>query len=171
MFNNSDEETYDWSGVVDQNNLVNAGIYSEGTWVKEPVVVEFGTAVSDIGNIMFDACPTLNRVVIPDTVTHIGTYAFNLCPLLESVNLPSSVEWLGEGAFYGCTDLSDLVVPYTVKTIGQNAFHNIIDVTFQGRTSAQIQVMANYPWGLVGRAKSDMEEVHSTTVKNIVSLT
>ena len=78
---------------------------------------------------MFLWCINLTTIVIPNSVTTIGEYAFRYCMYLPTVTIPSSVVSIGHGAFYEHLD-------------------RLTNVTFQGKTLAQVQQMTNYPWGI-----------------------
>lgn len=58
--------------------------------------------------------PTLEEVVLPDTVTTISQRAFYNCAKLRTVEIPASVASIGGGAFAGCTSLSETLVIHAV---------------------------------------------------------
>lgn len=72
----------------------------------------------------------LTGVEIPTTVTTIGAWAFSGAEGLTDIEIPSSVSRIGSDAFFGC--------------------HMLSSVMFKGKTLAEVQTMANYPWGIRG---------------------
>lgn len=86
-----------------------------------------GTNVTSIGNSALFMGP-VEKVVIPNTVTYIDDYAFNGCSQLTSMTIPASVTGIGLNQFDYCTKLKN--------------------ITFEGKTMAQVQGMTNYPFDL-----------------------
>ena len=70
----------------------------------------------------------ITQADIGNTVTRIDENAFDYCTTLTSVMIPNSVTIIENDAFRGCSGLTS--------------------VTFQGKTLAQVQAMARYPWGI-----------------------
>ena len=60
--------------------------------------------------------------VIPDGVTEIGNMAFSGCTSLESIIIPESVTEIGIEAFYGCSSLKKISLPKKVK-LGYDVFY------------------------------------------------
>ncbi len=48
---------------------------------------------------MFDSCPKLKEVTVPEGVTSINRYAFVRCGI-ETIHLPTTLDTIGEGCFY-----------------------------------------------------------------------
>ena len=105
------------------------------------------------------AIKDMDLLAIPDSVTSIGNYAFNNNGAL-SVVIGDGVTTIGEYAFYYNKGFSDpgmrtttIVVGSSVTSIGQNCFKEadgnstLTSIMFKGKTIAQVQAMANYPWG------------------------
>ena len=72
---------------------------------------------SVIGPRAFRGCASIQRVVIPGTVTEIadGAFAFKGCGALVSFEIPGSVTVIGSGAFDGCTSLESVSVPESAQ--------------------------------------------------------
>ena len=70
----------------------------------------------------FYSCYTLNKVVLPDTLTSIGDYAFYGCKNLRTVEMPESVTAIGARAFSMCRNLQEFAVPTGIGSIGDSAF-------------------------------------------------
>ena len=73
--------------------------------------------------------PTLERIVIPDSVTSIGTHAFLNCVGLKSITIPDSVTSIGDSAFYLCRSLTSVTIGNGVTSIGNFAFYNCTRLT------------------------------------------
>ena len=85
------------------------------------VVITGGT---NIGNLAFYKCTSLESVTIPHSVTSIDESAFNSCASLQSVTFGenSQLASIGGGAFSNCISLTSITIPDTVTSIGSYAF-------------------------------------------------
>ena len=151
-FTDGTSQEYDWSGEINQQTMVDAGLYNRSSWkwIKNPQIVEIGTNVTSIGNYTFSDCSGLTSVMITDSVTSIGTSAFSGSGLIN-VTIPSSVTSIGNSTFQYCYSLINMTIHDGVTNIGANAFDscsNLTSFTFSGKDKATIQGMANYSWGL-----------------------
>ena len=175
-FSDGSSDTYEWSGEIDQQTMVDAGLYddNEWTWIKQPVTVDIGNSVTNIGQEAFNICDTLTSVTIPNSVTNIGSSAFYNCSGLMNVTISNSVKSIGYLAFGFCSGLTNVTIPDSVMSIGERAFRvcdgltsvtigngvtnigpsafsdctSLTSVTFLGKTLEQVQAMDNYPWGI-----------------------
>ena len=175
-FTNGDSKEYDWSGEINRQTIIDAGIYdgNEYTWVKEPQTIEIGTQVTCISDRAFSTCTRLTSLTIPSSVTSISDQAFGGCSGLTSLTISESVTSIGEYAFGGCSGLTSLTISEGVTSIGSGAFSscsgltsvtipssvtsigdwalgecsNLINVTFSGKDNKTVKNMANYSWGL-----------------------
>lgn len=95
---------------------------------KQPVSVKLGNSVTSLLGGAFDERYSLTSVTIPNSMKSIEERAFSNCYGLTSVTIPNSVTSIGDSAFNYCSGLTS--------------------VTFIGKTLAQVQAMANYPWGI-----------------------
>lgn len=146
-FTDNTSEEYEWSGEITRQNIVDAGLWDvdHGGWIREPLSIKVGTAVTRLGNYAFANAHYLTSIDIPSTVTSIGVFClydcsamtsitipysmkvigndtFGLCSSLTSVTIPNSVESIGAAAFENCTSLSTLLIPDSVTSIGARAF-------------------------------------------------
>lgn len=158
---------YDIDGTLLQNALDISG--------KNIIEVKIGNAVTAIGAHCFDSYKQLVNVYIPNSVTTIDRYAFIECDNLTGLLIPESVTTIGDYAFYSCESLtSELIIPDSVTSIGIEAFvtthcpkfvigsgvtnigahaflgngGRIKEMTFKGKTLAEVQSMTNYPWSI-----------------------
>ena len=121
-FADGTQEAYDWSGELNSQSLIDAGLKSNNsTWLKNPVEVRIGRNVTSI-NYAFNWCTSLSSVTIPDSVLSIGDYAFFNCTNLTGMTIPESVSSIGPWAFYNCTSLSSITIPNSVTSINWGAF-------------------------------------------------
>ena len=90
---------------------------------------------TEIPNSFFarDEFSSLEKVIIPETITSIGNNAFNGCYLLtslstdgtaKSVRFPQNLVSIGDRAFSNCTGITSVEFPNGLKTIGDHAFAN-----------------------------------------------
>lgn len=79
-------------------------------------------SISEIGENAFDSCWSLRSVNIPEKVTVINARTFEDCRSLESIVIPQGVTAIGEYAFFKCGLLKTLVIPEGVEVIGDCAF-------------------------------------------------
>lgn len=100
----------------------------------------------DIG--LSDTSPTA-RIVFGTEVTSIADQCFVGLPVTEAV-FKSGLLSIGRRAFAYNGGLTKVELPDTVQSIAEDAFAEDpnIEVTFQGRTKAEVQAMENYPWGI-----------------------
>lgn len=93
----------------------------------------------------------LATVEIPASVKTLQR-AFTHNANLTSIVLNEGLETIdGSGVLAQCNGLTTLTIPASVTSIAANAFTyltNISSVVFREKTLAQVQAMANYPWGI-----------------------
>ena len=152
-FTGGNTEEYDWSGEININTIIAAGLFSEdgGVWIKRPQTVEIGTNVTSIGHSLFYNCNYMTSVTIPNSVTSIEENAFGDCDSLTSVMISDSVTNIGDYAFQRCNNLTSVTISDSVTSIGYFAFDGCVglaSVTFSGKDKATVQGMANYSWAL-----------------------
>lgn len=94
----------------------------------------------------------LVNFIYPSFTTSIAANEWKNNTALKSVAFPDAVTSLGDNSFNGCTSLEALTIPLTVTTFGTNIFQGVtnadLELTFTGRTIAEVQALTNYPWGL-----------------------
>ena len=95
------------------------GVFNWCPNLKEVVIPD---SVTSIGEGAFGYCFNLEVVVIPDTVSSIGDYAFDSCSMLKEVEIPESMTSIGKFVF-GDSGLEEITIPDSVTTIGEKAFY------------------------------------------------
>jgi len=127
-------------GWIDSPNLVynkNNGANYLGN-DKNPYIALFSlddTSISEftflpntkfILDEVFNRCPNLISLELPDTILSLGSYVFSSCTSLETVKISSSIECINEFAFDGCKKLANvkLAADTKLKEIGIRAFAN-----------------------------------------------
>lgn len=90
------------------------------------VTADMLEGVTNIRNVAFNSCTSLESVEIPNSVTSIGNRAFYSCSSLASVEIPNSVTSIGAEAFRSCSSLASITVLATSPpTLGASVFQGI----------------------------------------------
>ena len=95
---------------------------------KDVISVRFNDGLQKIGDRAFSKCRSLERIVLPSTVTEIGIDAFNSCCNLREVTFNEGLQKIECTAFYKCRSLERIILPSTVTDIGYNAFNGCRDL-------------------------------------------
>lgn len=67
----------------------------------------------------------VKNVIVPEGVTEIVEMAFYYCDTLEKITLPSTLTSIGRSAFYNCDSLTELHIPQNVCSLGEEgSFRN-----------------------------------------------
>jgi len=86
-----------------------------------------GYTVDKIGDAAFQDKNTIQKIILPETITSINDYnVFWYCTSLQSINLPKSLTYLATGAFSVCSSLEEIVIPDGITKLSK---------TFRGCTS------------------------------------
>lgn len=106
------------------------------TW-KSPVVPPYAFAelpsleevvlpesVEEIGDGAFQSCPCLRAIHLPEGLKLLGRNAFASLPLLEEINLPDGIAEIPQGCFWNCTALRRVKLPASLRTINRHAFRD-----------------------------------------------
>ena len=94
---------------------------------------------------------TINKCIIPYSVTKIGYGSFAHCKSLKEITIPTSVTIIGKYAFYNCISLKEVIIPNSVTGIGNWAFsscNSLKEIIFKGKTLDEVKQMWNYPFGI-----------------------
>ena len=81
-----------------------------------------GKTVVAIDHRAFNACNTLTKVIVPDSVKSLDTYAFSGCEKLTDIKLSNGIKDIPEYCFADCKQLSKVEMGEGVESIGAMAF-------------------------------------------------
>ena len=95
--------------------------------LKIPNRIE-GKTVSIIGAQAFADLPSLESVVIPESVETIYREAFKNCTSLREIELSEALTVLNRETFKGCTALENVGLPYGLERICQSAFEDCVSL-------------------------------------------
>ncbi len=98
-FTRNDNQTYTVSGIgnVKDSDIIIPSQYN-------------GLDVVKIGDMAFENCKHIKRIVLPETIKTVGIWSFLNCTGLTEINLPKSVQTLSSTAFTGCSNLERITV-------------------------------------------------------------
>lgn len=115
--------------------------------------VVLGSGVEALGHHAFAAFENLEMVDISRAqITVVEDRTFQYSPMLRYVDLGTSISAIGSTVFQHSDNLTELTLPESLVSAGIWSFKNggIEKMIFTGRTKAQVQAMANYPWQMGG---------------------
>ena len=153
VFDDGAVSSFNWVGEVSKKDIIDAGLYDSASyeWLRKPVDVRLGDAVTSIGNDAFTECTSLKSITIPASMKSIGDATFDFCTNLTSISILEGITAIGEAAFGRCFNLTNIIMPASVVSIGPDVFFDVSlrSLVFKGKTLAEVQAMANYPWGII----------------------
>lgn len=85
--------------------------------------------VTSIGKFAFNKCSSLEKIIIPNSISTIDSSSFQYCESLTSVTIGNSVTSIGNSAFYDCTNLTSITIGNSVTSIGERAFYYCTSLT------------------------------------------
>ena len=98
---------------------VNGDVFQECPELTSVVVPN---TVTYMGSLAFYQDAALETVVLPNGLTSIENWSFCNCSSLTSVSLPDSLTTICDLAFSGCSSLVSISLPNTLESIGLGAF-------------------------------------------------
>jgi len=108
--------------TIDGLTVVGIGVSAFASKSIEKIVIP-GT-VTVIHQKAFQGCSKLKSIEIPDSVTRIDQYAFSGCQALEEITLPEGLTAVDIYLFQDCTSLKKVNFPSSVTSIRRYAFEN-----------------------------------------------
>lgn len=135
IFNSSynPEYKYEVTDKTDKNVIVEKYLGNEPV-CEVPSVVrleENGTdmyTVVEIGSCSFQNNMSIQKLVLPESISHIGGYAFAYCENLKKIVLKNASISIDDEAFFNCTNLRQVDIPDSA-IIGNNVFPEWCKVT------------------------------------------
>ena len=88
----------------------------------EKVVIP--NSVTVLGKFVFQGCGNLKEVALPLNIKTIPESAFEYCGSLETIAIPGSVTSIAKKAFKDCGALSIINLPGELSSVGESAFEN-----------------------------------------------
>ncbi len=82
-------------------------LYLNGELVKEVTIPE---DVTDLSDLAFAGCTSLEKIILPEGLVVIGEEAFKNCTSLKEINIPSTVKAVQGYAFDGCSALEKVYI-------------------------------------------------------------
>ena len=108
--------------AVDEDTVAVTGYTGTNTEVNIPRTIDGKTVVS-IANNAFENNTTVEKVVVPSTVTEIGVAAFQSTPNLKEVRLSKNLNELSDEAFFN-SGIESITIPAGVTDIVDSCFEN-----------------------------------------------
>ena len=96
------------------------GLVGYDTGLKT-LVIEDGTSITSIPNLVCTGCSSLDSVYLPEGILTIGSSAFLNCSALKAFSVPSTVTTINGAAFQGCTSMETMTsLATTPPTVSQS---------------------------------------------------
>ena len=89
--------------------------------VKAITAIEIGDCVTAIESYAFKGT-SIERIIIPETITSFGSSLFYNCTKLKNAVLPKGITEIYDSMFRGCTSLQSIDIPDGVTRFGDYAF-------------------------------------------------
>lgn len=120
QLNNGEATVY-----ASEEGLVNVTIPSKVIYNgKTYVVTTIGDCAFHLWGAINDISivPTIESVILPNTIIKIGDNAFSGQSKLRAINIPNSVKFIGYNAFAYCNELQSIHIPEGIEIIDNSTF-------------------------------------------------
>ena len=91
----------------------------KGTSIERVVIPE---SVTSFGSSLFYNCTKLKHAVLPKGITEIYDSMFRGCTSLQNIDIPDGVTRFGDYAFDRCSSLASIILPAGVTYVGNYCF-------------------------------------------------
>lgn len=132
--------------AIDRYAFFNKEVKVRTADIRSLVIPEGVTEIPDMG---FNPCLSLERVTLPNSLVSIGHNAFSDAERLTELRLPDGLKTIGYGAFSNCTSLTTVYIPDSVTEIGTGAFSgctSLINVRIPSTASLGTGTFRDAPW-------------------------
>ena len=90
---------------------IGIGAFQKCAYLGTVIFAEGGTAVLEIVagdsyNAMFDSCPELTTVILPERITKLQSYTFYNDPKLQTLYIPAGASEIADNAIFNCPNLT-----------------------------------------------------------------
>ncbi len=87
--------------------------------------VTFSGRLTNLNTSTFMNCPSLQKIVLPETITSLGGYQFSGCTALQSVDLSAlTIKAFPSNLFDGCINLNEVKLGSALNYLGTYTFRN-----------------------------------------------
>ena len=165
----SDCGNFKLNGIPENVTTIGASAFSGCASLELPCIPY---SVTKIGDRAFKDCTKL-KVDLPEALREIGSYVFEGCPEVTEVNIPNTLESAGKDGpfnkssiqkatilsgnktllpaylFREAASLTEVTIPETVTEIGEYAFYNCKNLKFKNRLSlpSRLETLGRYAFG------------------------
>ena len=120
LFYNAGMDYYAEITIPASIKVIGGGAFCKASRLSE--VIFAGNNVTEIGASAFAGTGIIG-ITLPESLILIGEYAFDACASLDEIVIPGKVTTIGRYAFRNCTQLKKVVIPASVKTMGDYMFN------------------------------------------------
>ena len=107
-------DSYVEDSIVGDVTIVDVNPLPKGEY-RIPSVID-GRPVVALGQQFLFQCPSVTKVVFPNTMKAVGAYAINDCKKLSQIELNEGLVEVGKGAFRYCP-FTSVVIPSTLRSM------------------------------------------------------